>query len=408
MTPATTVEITASDLPALAAQTFASLGDAERAIAAAWAQVPEREPRTEHFVRYQLTWPDGWRFAGMVELRRSDIARPGFLVVHLHHAARTLSRPTRSASLQATGAALRAHLPAEHAVRNSVASPPPLARVEITWSENARVRPRTYRSLAAADRALAAAFAHAPPPEGGGYDKTAFVVVWTDGAAHEGRADVRRVDLGTAPGNGGILRQHLQQVATWLRDQAATWTAWSPEERLARAAWGADLLRRLEAEPPLAAAPARSVHRNADELQVTDAALLAVGTTTAIPGVSLLPDPLATLAALEAHFATARPLATAAGHRIPVTTNRDVTLAANWLSLALAHDLAPLRDLTGRPQGALWDRWARAVEHIRHHQGADADAAYPDNPGFWGQQAPHLARTIARALTRAHDARGPS
>ena len=87
---------------------------------------------------------------------------------------------------------------------NPIAAPPPrIARVEILWSENSAVRARSYPSLSAADAALAAAFAADPPPRGGGYDKTAFLVVWVDGTRHEGRADVREVDVRTAPAAGG-------------------------------------------------------------------------------------------------------------------------------------------------------------------------------------------------------------
>ncbi len=400
------VEITGADPPGLAPQTFASLADAERAIVAAWARVSDLDPWAEQRVRYQLTWPDGWRFAGMVELRRADTARPGFLLTHLHYAGRTMLRPTRTASVMATGAALLDRLAAGGLARNG-AAPPPLARVEILWSENSRVAARVYRSLADADVALARAFAVEPPPEGGAYDKVAFRVVWTDGEAHEGRADVRRVDLATSIDAGGVLRQHLVRVMAWLVEQAATSDLIPNDERAAKVAWGAELRRRLAAEPVPRGrdlgAP-RAARRN---LQVTDAELLPVGTTTEIPGVSILPDPAATVAALEGQFAAVRPplaVSGRAGRTVPAATNRDVRHAANWLSLALAADLPRLRDLTGAGQGAIWDRWAKAIEHVRRHLGPDADATYRDNARFWDDQVPHLALGIASALGRGRAA----
>lgn len=83
---------------------------------------------------------------------------------------------------------------------------------------------------------------------------------------------------------------------------------------------------------------------------------------------------------------------------VPATTNRDVTQAANWLSLALAHDLPALRDRGGRPPGAIWDHWRKAVGQVGRQLGTDADATYRDCPGFWDHQAPGLAADVARLL----------
>lgn len=534
--PITAVEITAAELP-LAPQTFATLADAEHAIARAAAQVPDAVPWAEHRVQYAITWRDGWRHTGMVDLRAADAAQPGFLVAHLKHAGQVMTRANRPGDVAARGATLLARLAAASLdgpalVRNAPA-PPSLARVEIIWSENSLLNvPCVFRSLAAADIELARVFASEPPPAGGGYDKTAFLLVWVDGQAHEGRADVRAVDVATSVAAGGLLRQHLTHVGNWLAANAATSDLVPVEERAAKAAWGSELLRRLEAAPmpsvrdlvvttrfglrmPLSpritierstspVAPlgeyatleeadavlarvfptvpalidgiapsitvgvtwpdgywidtqhfinrerldgaardgglirhmllfdaanrrtgkgwsARSAgERRAREAQawavytrlgvdpdrrnqrVVDHTLLPVGSTTAIPGVSLLPDPHAAVAALEAHFAAARPAIAVPGdppRTVPATTNRDVTQASNWLSLALAHDLPALRARTGQPPGAIWDHWRRAIGVVGRQLGNDADATYRDCPGFWDHQAPGLAADVARLLT---------
>lgn len=533
--PITAVEITAAELP-LAPQTFATLADAEHAIAHAAAQVPDAVPWAEHRVQYAITWRDGWRHTGMVDLRAADAAQPGFLVAHLRHAGQVMTRASRPRDVAARGATLLKRLAAASAsdsalVRNAP-SPPPLARVEIIWSENSLLNvPCVFRSLAAADIELARVFASEPPPAGGGYDKTAFLLVWVDGQMHEGRADVRAVDVATSVAAGGLLRQHLTHVGTWLAANAATSDLVPVEERAAKAAWGSELLRRLEAAPmpsvrdlvvttrfglrmplspritierstsPVAPlgefatledadaalarvfptvpalidgiAPSITVgvtwpdgywidtqhfitrerldgaardgglirhmllldaanrrtgkgwsartegERRAREAQawavytrlgvdpdrrnqrVVDHTLLPVGSTTAIPGVSLLPDPHAAVAALEAHFAAARPAVAVPGdpaRTVPATTNRDVTQAANWLSLALAHDLPALRTRSGQPPGAIWDHWRRAIGVVGRQLGADADATYRDCPGFWDHQAPGLAADVARLL----------
>jgi hypothetical protein len=133
--------------------------------------------------------------------------------------------------------------------------------------------------------------------------------------------------------------------------------------------------------------------------------LLPIGTTSDhLDHLTLLPDPIATVAELEAHFAAVRPpVAVWMGHgrTVPRTTNEDVTYAANRLSLSLAHDMAKLRELTGRPHGAIWDRWARTIEHVRRHLGTDPDATYRDNPQFWSAQAQRLARETRTALHRS-------
>jgi hypothetical protein len=270
---------------------------------------------------------------------------------------------------------------------------PRIARVQILWSENGAVPVRSFASLAAADAALAEAFEREPPPEGGAYDKTAFEVVWTDGERHEGRADVRRIDVHTAPDAGGILRQHLNYVARWLRDASSKSALWTPEEQAERKAWGEELLRRLDAELPIGVA--RNLHA------VPEDTLLPIGATSDHLDLTLLPDPRAAVAELEAHFAAMRPAVEVwmgHGRTVPKTTNEDVTYAANWLSLALAHDMPRLREQIGRPQGAIWDRWGKTIEQVRRRLGVDPDAPYLDNQRFWSRDVPHLAHQIAAAL----------
>jgi len=130
--------------------------------------------------------------------------------------------------------------------------------------------------------------------------------------------------------------------------------------------------------------------------------LLPLGTTSEhLVHLTLLPDPIAAVAELEAHFAAIRPAVRVwmgHGRTVPKTTNEDVTYAANWISVSLAHDMARLRALTRRPHGAIWDRWARTIEHVRRHLGADPDATYRDNPQFWNAHVSHLARAIQIAL----------
>ena len=269
---------------------------------------------------------------------------------------------------------------------------PPIARVEIQWSENGSVPKRAFASLAAADAALARAFAKEPPPQGGGYNKTAFQVVWVDGQRHEGRADVRAVVVRSSVAAGGILRQHLRTVATWFRDNSATAEWWTPEERTNHAEWGAELLRRLDAEPAL------GVARNG--FTVPDDALLPLGTTDPDPTPTLLPDPAAAVAALEGRFAAVRPAVQVPRSRrtVPATSNRDVRFATNWLSIALAHDIPRLRHATGRPKGLIWDQWRKVLAEVGRRVGDDPETPYPDSVLFWTEHAHGLADAVAASL----------
>ena len=265
-----------------------------------------------------------------------------------------------------------------------------IARVDLLWAENGEVPIGTFRSLAAADTALAAAFTREPPPKGGAYHKLGFEVVWADGQRHEGRVDVTEAFLRTAVTASGILREHLRQQAAWLRDNGGTWPAWSPEDRARYQAWGVELLRRLDAAPPLRAT--RNVNR------IPEDRLVPIGTMGEDIGATLLPDPLEVVTWLEEHFAAIRPPVAVGMGSVPRTTNRDVTYVANWISLALAADMARLRQWTGRPHGGLWDGWTKVIEHVRGQLGTEPDAPYRDSARFWTEQVHGLARDVQIAL----------
>ncbi|HVV84778.1 MAG TPA: hypothetical protein VHE35_17050 [Kofleriaceae bacterium] len=263
---------------------------------------------------------------------------------------------------------------------------PPIARVEILWSENAAVRPRTYRSLADADAALAAAFAAVPPPPGGAYDKTAFLVVWTDGARHEGRADVREVDVRAASVAGGIIRQHLLTVARWLRDQSGTAEWWTPAEQADHAAWGIDLLRRLDREssPPVPmmlgegenATPAAR-HPTADKRY---------------RGATLLPSPPSRTAWLIGRFDHRARGTAADGGAYPRTTNKEMRWVANYVSRALVHDVPTFPE---DAHARIWDHWRALHQSIELllRKGGPHDE-YTDNEGFWRTQLPSLVAVM--------------
>ena len=269
---------------------------------------------------------------------------------------------------------------------------PRIARVQILWSENGAVKPNVYRSLAAADAALAHAFATEPPPPGGAYNKTAFLVVWTDGKRHEGRADVRRVDVRTSVAAGGILRQHLRTVATWYRDKSTTATWWTPEQQAEHAAWGAELLRRLDAELPVG--PSRSTDRGEARNAITP-----------WTPPSLLPDPFLSLARIQARFAQLRPVILAfprfigpgqAGMSYPATTRADVRYVANFVSLSLHHDLSALPTTTARD---IWDAWRVVVSTVEDHLARSPhQERYGDNQRFWTEQLPSVMSLLAAAV----------
>lgn len=135
------------------------------------------------------------------------------------------------------------------------ATPPPsIAKVQILWSENGAVPTRSFPTLWKADAALARAFAIEPPPSGGSYDKTGFVIEWTDGMTHEGRVDVTPGIVSDAIGRGGILRAHVEAFAQYLLSDrhADFWTRHHGDSDAGglaeRQAWGRELLVRLEAD----------------------------------------------------------------------------------------------------------------------------------------------------------------
>jgi two-component sensor histidine kinase len=85
--------------------------------------------------------------------------------------------------------------------------PPPVERVEIAWSENSAIgHCQIFSSLDAADAYVALALKTSPPPSLG-YDKTFFVVLWSDGYRFEGRADITERDLGRR-----VLREHVARA----------------------------------------------------------------------------------------------------------------------------------------------------------------------------------------------------
>jgi hypothetical protein len=117
----------------------------------------------------------------------------------------------------------------------------PVARVVILWSENGAIgHNQIFRSLDAADEYVAAALKVEPPPSVGGYDKTAFAVVWPDGYRFEGRADLTDRDVGRS-----ALREH---VARACRQVIARFGAGMRGVTADDAGFAREILRRVE--PP--------------------------------------------------------------------------------------------------------------------------------------------------------------
>lgn len=282
----------------------------------------------------------------------------------------------------------RDYLPAEPAlVPHRNATVPPVARVDIMHSTIEALVPRVHRSLAHAEAAIEAA-ARVPRRDiGTTRDQVLFRVVWADGLSHDDGVTFPR---GVVPPD--VLRARLTAVAVHQRDVYGTSKRLNDEQRAERRAWANDILGRLAADAP------RNLH------MVPEDQLLPIGTAAEGLALTLLPDPFAAVAELEAHFAAIRPpvkVWMGHGRTVPRTTNRDAMYAANWISLALAHDMARLRELTGRAHGTIWDRWAKTIEHVRRHLGADPDATYRDNPQFWSEQVEHVAHKVNRALASA-------
>jgi len=149
--------------------------------------------------------------------------------------------------------------PAEPAAPSAAALPPAsttptIRRVEILWSENGAVTPDTFASLWDADAALARGFASDPPPTGGGYDKTAFRIVWSDDMTHEGRVDVTPEIVSTAASRGGMIRGHAEDFARGLTSErhADFWKRShgddDPDGLEDRQTWGREVLARLDAD----------------------------------------------------------------------------------------------------------------------------------------------------------------
>lgn len=280
-----------------------------------------------------------------------------------------------------------------------LAPPPPLARVEILWSENGAVPTRVFRSLADADAALARAFAEQPAPRGGGYDKTAFLVVWTDGKRHEGRADVTDADVRRAPRVGGILRLHLIRVSRWMCNTLPAWITGADRE--AKMAWGYELHQRLAAEPPLTAiaADTRAGGTDADDTDDDepnddepgdDEEALAPRNADGqrYRGATLLPWPPTRADWLMERFRR-RPRSNPVDRDShPLTTNKDIRWAVNYVSRALVHDVPTFPE---HAHARLWDHWRalhESIELLLRKGGTDDE--YADNEGFWRTQLSSL------------------
>lgn len=281
----------------------------------------------------------------------------------------------------------RTYLPTEPVLGAHRNAGPPLARVDLMWSTIEALATRAYRSIADAEAAIAAAARAPRRDDGNTRDQVLFRVVWVDGFSHDEGVTFPR---GVVPPR--VLHDRLTAVAVHQRDFYGTSKRLTEEQRAQRRAWANDLLARIAAEAP----------RNLNE--IPEDQLLPIGTAADDLALTLLPDPLAAVAELEAHFAPFRsPLKVWMGHgrTVPRTTNRDVMYAANWISLALAHDMARLRALTGRAHGTIWDRWTKTIEHVGRHLGNDPDATYRDSARFWNEQVDHIAHKVATALASA-------
>ncbi len=258
---------------------------------------------------------------------------------------------------------------------------PPIARVEVLWSENSAVVARTYRSLAAADAALAAAFTESPAPDGGTYDKTAFLVVWADGVRHQGRADVTDDDVQQATPGAGILWHHLVDTAIRMVRHPPSWL--TEAERAEHTAWGYELARRLRAEgrgPTSASIGDAAAGLDDDEEDFaprnTDG--------ERYRGATLLPWPPTRADWVMERFRR-RPRSNPLDRdSYPLTTNRDVRWIANYISRALVHDVPTFPE---HAHTRIWDHWRalhESIEVLLRMGGPDDE--YADNEGFWRTQ----------------------
>ena len=264
---------------------------------------------------------------------------------------------------------------------------PRIARVEILYSENDAIPRGSFRSLAGADLAVAHALRQSPPVSDG-YEKTGFRIVWTDGVAITLRADVN-AGLVAASAGSGVLRQAALQHARYLQSDLA--------KKIAKATGVPDIDR--DAGLELAERIAREavpfgVPRNA---------------ATGEPRPTLLPDPVAAVAAMRERFArergTVQPTGKWADRSIPAkvrilphpaTTADDLRQAINTISIALSHDLGRFPRDVAVP---IWNYWRSVVDgaEILLHVPAPR-GHYIDNEGFWTRQLPGLAVRLAAAL----------
>lgn len=109
-------------------------------------------------------------------------------------------------------------------------SKPTVVKVEIKWSENTelnKTRP-VYRSLREMDLWLGNVAIRTIPEEQRGYDKTGFVITWSDGETYEGRLDMKRDEYS--------IREHARNFLTFYSGRARPYhiTAEQYKEFLAR------------------------------------------------------------------------------------------------------------------------------------------------------------------------------
>lgn len=269
---------------------------------------------------------------------------------------------------------------------------PRIARVEIVRSSHPLVAVGTYKSLTEADAMLAHAFAAKPPPRTKPGVTVEVSLYFTDGSHWELLSfPVTRSTLARAVPDGGLLRHLLRKEA---RDDARL----SPDlDVVGIRRKGREMLERLNADP-------KGGWRNA--------------ALSGKPTPTLLPDPIASLAALQAHVGMDRPRVvasldldseggpTGAEVSYPATTLRDIRYVCNWISMALRRDQSALGPTAF---ALLWNHWGDLVATIRTmlRAGRDRDV-YVDNEGFWLRQIPVLATLVKNAAKQRNARAGLS
>ncbi|MEZ4404487.1 MAG: hypothetical protein R3B06_30990 [Kofleriaceae bacterium] len=242
---------------------------------------------------------------------------------------------------------------------------PAITSVRFPQSENGAVPPGPFSSLWEADAALARAFREEPPPPGGAYDKTWFVVEWADGEIHEGRVDVTAAMVAKG---GGMLRDHLATYAAWLTSEryVAFRSGRPPGEIRQAQAWGLELIRRLTADlanlgtepgPRNAGDGARYAGHGVPTLEPWRAAARWL---TFLPNpATLRPDPTATDGAITAALDQLE------AQGALEWTSPQINALVNWITEALRADL-PTVD--AGDAAVIWMQWAAAVREFRERR----------------------------------------